>query len=106
MPAVAQRQSIPKIVYDLIRFSPGRIKIFNADFFLGPAPHYSGYLTYDIKLVQSFLGHDVIRNFRLLKQWFSAGLVEADAALSEILALNEEEVIERVAQRLAVVDGR
>jgi hypothetical protein len=94
--------AVPKIVHDLSRFGPARIKIFNADFFLGPAPHYSGYLNYDIKLMQSFLGHDVLRNFRLVQNWFRAGIVEADDALTAILNLSEDEVIDRVAKRLAV----
>lgn len=94
--------AVPKIVHDLSRFGPARIKIFNADFFLGTTPHYSGYLSYDIKLVQSFLGHDVLRNFRLVQNWFRAGIVEADDVLTTILNLTEDEVIDRVAQRLVV----
>ncbi|MGQ2907579.1 MAG: hypothetical protein ACT6QU_06435 [Aliihoeflea sp.] len=97
--------AVPKIVHDLSRFGPARIKIFNADFFLGDAPHYSGYLNYDIKLVQSFLGHDVLRNFRLVQKWFRAGIVEADDVLTAILNLSEDEVINRVAKRLAAPEG-
>lgn len=97
--------AVPKIVHDLSRFGPARIKIFNADFFLGDAPHYSGYLNYDIKLIQSFLGHDVLRNFRLVQSWFRARIVEADEVLTAILNLSEDEVIDRVAKRLAAPEG-
>lgn len=93
--------AIPKIVYDLIRFAPKRIKIFNADFFLGRIPHYSGYLDYDINLVQSFLGHDVLRNIRLLQQWLRMGLVAADDVLDEILNSTEVLILDRISRRLA-----
>lgn len=92
--------AIPKIIHDLLYFEPSQIKIFNADFFLGKRPHYEGYLSYDIQIVTSFMGHDILRNFRLMKAWHDLGMVDADEALSDILKLDEKEVVARVSQRI------
>ncbi len=92
--------AIPKIVHDLLRFRPGRIKVFNADFFLGAQPHYAGYLDYDINLVQSFRGHDVLRNARLMRLWRERNLIEADERLEGVLSLSEPELIDRITERL------
>ena len=92
--------AIPKIVYDLLRFGPKSIKVYNADFFLGPKAHYHGYLDYRVDLVRSFLGHDIVRNFLLMKRWMELDLVQADARLTRILQMSEAEVISNVAQKV------
>ena len=92
--------AVPKIVFDLLRFRPARIKIFNADFFLGRKHHYDGYLDYDIDLTSSLLGHDVIRNIRLMREWLRLGLVEGDSVFLEVLSRSEADLLDRIGAKL------
>lgn len=92
--------AVPKIVYDLLRYNPARIKIFNADFFLGDKSHYDGYIDYTIDVITSFFGHDVLRNFLLIKRWRDLGLVETDDRLSGIMELTTEQLLQRISDRV------
>jgi len=92
--------AVPKIVFDLLRFRPARIKIFNADFFLGRRHHYDGYLDYDINLASSLLGHDVIRNIRLMREWLRLGLVEGDGVFLDVLSTSDADLLDRISSKL------
>ena len=95
--------AIPKIIVDLTRYAPAEIKIFNADFYLRNNKHYEGYYSYDIDLVLSFLGHDVLRNFKLVRDLHRAGVTQADQVLTEVLQMSEEQVIDRAGEILAKI---
>ena len=95
--------AIPKIIFDLVRYEPAEIKVFNADFYLRDRNHFEGYYDYDIDLVLSFLGHDVLRNFRLVKCFKEAGLTQTDEVLTQVLNMSEDQVIRRAQEILSQI---
>ncbi|MDP5137883.1 hypothetical protein ORJ04_18175 [Rheinheimera baltica] len=92
--------AIPKIIHDIIRFNPKEICVFNTDFFLNPKAHYDGYINYQVDLMKSFRSHDILRNFRLMKGYWLAGLFHAEAPLDVILAMDESDFIKKIQLRL------
>ena len=92
--------AIPKILHDIIRFKPKEVSIFNTDFFLNKTPHYHGYIDYDVDLMKSFRAHDALRNFKMMKGYWSAGLYTAKPPLDKILSMSEEQFIDTIEQRL------
>lgn len=93
--------AIQRILYDVLRYSPASVKIFNINFFLAENPYRDGYLadytkTYAERgLVQplSAFGHDYRADFVFTQRLFHAGLIEADPSVSALLGLTPEQYL-------------
>jgi hypothetical protein len=93
--------AVQRVLFDILRFQPQRVKVFAADLFTGMS-YRSEYL------VHSSLGknggnifpglslHDPVSNFLLMQRFVQSSRVEVDAVLAQVLALNEDEYIERL----------
>lgn len=87
---------IINIVYDVLRFGPGRIKIFNANFYLSEKTHADGYSPHHgspslRRLVRRGLAdHDVISSIDYLRGLYVKGAIDASDELKSILLSNNE----------------
>tara|TARA_R100000322_G_C5447276_1_gene191862 strand:+ start:2802 stop:4058 length:1257 start_codon:yes stop_codon:yes gene_type:complete len=89
----------PNAVYDLLRFCPGEVKIFNSDLML-TAGRFAGYWQPGAKEVNycySFAKtHDPVLQFRHFQHALAAELISGDAAFREVMAMTLEQYIERL----------
>lgn len=93
--------AIQRIVYDVLRYNPASVKIFNINFFLSENPYRAGYLADYTKtyaeqgLVQalSAFGHDYRADFVFTQRMLAAGLVDVDPAVRELLQLTPEQYL-------------
>jgi hypothetical protein len=92
---------IQRAIFDLSRFSPGRIKVFCADLYT--SMQYPREYLQDSTLGRNggniFPGlslHDPVSNFLLMHHFARGGWIETDAVLSDVLALSVEDYIDRL----------
>ncbi len=87
--------AIQRIIYDLLRYEPASIKIFNIDFFLSLDNYRPGYNANDrdekaalgfLQVLGSF-GHDFLKDFEFTRAMTTAGFVTADRRITELLEL-------------------
>jgi tetratricopeptide (TPR) repeat protein len=101
----ASQFAIQRIIYDVIRYEPARIKLFNMNFFAAANPYRTGY---NLDPTQSFeahglqrpleaFAHDFRSDFVLTKRWQGAGLVETDPVAADVLRLSTSEYLEVLA---------
>lgn len=103
----ASQFAIQRIVYDVVRYSPAAIKVFNIDFFLSPEAYRPGYLAdYAVKAVeQGYLkvlgafGHDFLADFCFTKAMYDSHLLDVDANIREILGLSPDEYLAALDRR-------
>lgn len=88
--------AIQRIFYDVLRYNPASVKVFNINFFLAANPYRDGYLAEYTKtyaergLLQALnaFGHDYRSDFVFTQRLHTAGLVEADPAVRALLDLS------------------
>ncbi|HET8701270.1 MAG TPA: hypothetical protein VFL97_06345 [Nitrococcus sp.] len=99
--------AIPNVVYDLIRFSPSRIKVFNADLMLS-YKYRKGYvdaINFSIahsldEALDSFFAHEPAQQFRALHLLWERGLIEGDRVFNSVMALGLTGYLEKLTGRL------
>jgi tetratricopeptide (TPR) repeat protein len=97
---------LPRMLWDILRFSPSRIKVFNADFYAGANKYHAGYQIRDVSVLADMAYHDLPQNFALTKQMHEQGLFEADPVLTEVLGWPFEYYLSRVESALENVRDR
>jgi len=80
---------VPKILWDVLKFSPRRIKVFNSDFYSTPTPYRDGYRADEKDNIRkrTLARHDLIENYVLCQHLFGENLFEADPKLEALLRL-------------------
>jgi hypothetical protein len=77
--------AIPNIIFDLIRFSPSRIKLFCTSFYIAGNNYHPGYHTYSkpsvsVKVTSDSLRlHDPFSGFMLTQRLFQTNFISADS---------------------------
>lgn len=103
--------AIPNCVYDLLRFQPARIKIFNADLML-TLDYDDGYVdvakpyTRDARLIKKldvFSQHEPAMQFRALHLVWSRGFIEGDSRFEQIMDYGYDGYLRRMTN---VANGR
>ena len=97
----ASQFAIQRIFYDIIRYRPSSVKVFNIDFFLSPDAYRPGYLAEYanqavregyLKVLGSF-GHDFLADFEFTKAMFQHGRLDGDERIRQIMALTPEQYL-------------
>ncbi len=86
-------------IYELLRYQPSKIKIFNANLYISNA-YDSSYRVKTALTPHLLVWHDLVSNYMFLKNLRQSGLLFADKVLDEILCLNEVEYIERLIENI------
>ncbi len=87
---------VQRTLLDLLRFSAGRIKVFNSNLFLSK-DCLAGYRKSVPKnFFTAFTFHDPVANFALLKRLHLRGTIEVDEALGAVLSLSRRGYMERL----------
>lgn len=89
----------PNAIFDLLRFAPGRIKVFNTDLML-TAGRFKGYSQpggEEINYSHSFSKtHDPLMQFRWVKLAWSCGLLDGDESFRDVMKGSEIAYIKRL----------
>lgn len=89
----------PNAIFDLLRFTPATVKVFNTDFML-TAGRYKGYSQpggEEINYSHSFAKtHDPLMQFRWARLAWSRGLIDGDDRFREVLGYDESTYITRL----------
>lgn len=97
----ASQFAIQRIFYDVLRYRPAAVKIFNIDFFLSPDAYRPGYLAEYakkaeekgfVKVLGAF-GHDFLADFRFTRAMAGFGLLTGDERVRQILELSPAEYL-------------
>lgn len=89
----------PNAVFDLLRFAPQVLKLFNQDLMLtaGRFPGYvqpsAGEVNYCYLFAET---HDPVIQFRYLKHAWEAGLIQGDGMVSRVMAMSLPEFIDKL----------
>lgn len=83
--------AIPRILMDVLRFSPAEVKVFNANLYL--TTKYAGNYLQDasFSFYPGFALHDPVSNFNFMQRAWRGGWYEADSVLASILSLSVQE---------------
>lgn len=91
----------PNAVYDILRFSPTALKVFNSDLML-TAGRFKGYWqpgANEVNYCYSFAKtHDPVIQFRYFQSIWRSRAITGDAAFEEVMSLTLEEYICRLQQ--------
>lgn len=90
-------QRVPAILFDLLHFSPRRIKIFNVNFYTSKLAYSYGYrpdFGYDLVFVLGV--HDPFSQFKFVKKLYDTNQIEADADTREVLEMSLDEYANRL----------
>jgi Tfp pilus assembly protein PilF len=92
---------IQKIIWDMLKFSPSKIKLFNVDFFV--SGYNDLYISKDKEGLASYqtecnfgYEHDPLQSFVFTKEMFKRKLIECDPLAKEILTWSKEEYLSRL----------
>jgi hypothetical protein len=88
--------AVPRTIWDLARFGPARIKLFNADFYTGAQRYTETYRTYDYNLAEGLSFHDLFQGYDFTARMFAAGVFEADGVLDAVLRLGMPAYLDRI----------
>lgn len=96
-PNFANMHSIQRIVWDVLKFSPREVKIFNVTFFLGEM-YNSSYKPRGVLPDKDSLGikHDPLQSFFFTKKLAEEGVIMCDEASSNILSMGAPEYIKHL----------
>lgn len=104
---------IGRILYDVLQFGPAEIGLYNIDFFSGQTAFSKGYREdkdqglgpYSI-VNEIILAHDLVFEHRLTQAIDATGILRARGVAGEVLALSEEEYIDRLESSPALRTSR
>lgn len=86
---LGQPNAVQKVLFDILRFSTGKIKVFNSNLFVSKSLN-SAYRQSNITS-HEFIWHDVFSQFVFTKRLFETGVIEADKILSDVLSMSLHE---------------
>lgn len=89
--------SIQQVLMDVLRFSPGRVKVFNSNLYMS-LDYAKGYFakcyqTDELVLSRPLSVHDPVSNFLFMQRLFIRGAIEADCVLARVLEMSEVEYV-------------
>lgn len=87
--------AIQKVILDVLRYSPLKIKVFNANLWVSNNV-VENYRSKKAFKVSKMMYHDSVSNFIFTKKLFVRGLIEADNVLKDVLNLTPEEYVEKL----------
>lgn len=95
VPNFNNMHSIQRILWDLLKFGPSRIKLFNVTFYAGNM-YSPGYRPRNVtpSLKSLGLSHDPLQGFRFTRNMMRRGIIECDPVAASILEWPEERYIE------------
>lgn len=89
----------PNAVFDLLRFGPAQIKVFNLDLML-TAGRFEGYarpgdaeVNYSLSFAKT---HDPVMQFQFLQKLRCQGLIEGDERFEQVLSLSVDEYVRQL----------
>lgn len=102
LPIFGSMHAVQRIIWDLSKFSPSRIKLFNANFY-GGALYDPSYTPRKAAPDRKSLGvsHDPLQGFIFAKTMFEQGVIEADPVASEILGWSRWQYIDMLQREFA-----
>nr|WP_156886307.1 hypothetical protein [Pseudomonas alcaliphila] len=82
--------AIPRILIDVLRFSPAEVKVFNCDLYL--STRYAGKYMQDssFSFYPAFTLHDPMSNFIFMQRAWLGGWFQSDSVLDGILSLSTQ----------------
>ena len=100
---------IPRMLYDLLQFSPAEICIFNSDFYTGQRMFTPGWRDNDRFAPYSHINdlvafHDVRMDFMFTQALMRSGIVTARGRAAEVLALPPDDYVHAV-EEAGVLSG-
>jgi tetratricopeptide (TPR) repeat protein len=100
--------AIQRILYDVLRYRPGRVKLFNVDLFVGQREYGDAYEP-GMRVGERWrkvgvaaaraLAHDYLLDLRLTRSFLDHGLIEADPVATRVLALSDPAYLARLDER-------
>ncbi|WP_158521417.1 glycosyltransferase family 29 protein [Kushneria konosiri] len=92
MPNFKNMHAVQRIVWDVLKFAPEKIKLFNVNFYVGDLYNES-YKPRGISPDKNSLGikHDPLQSFLFIKNLHNAGVVECDSRAENVLKMSREE---------------
>lgn len=90
--------SIQQVLMDVLRFSPGKVKVFNSNLYMSLA-YAKGYFSKcyqvdELTLSRPLSVHDPVSNFLFMQRLFMQGAIETDSVLARVLEMSEIEYIQ------------
>lgn len=96
----AKSFGVQRIMHDVLRYSPARVKVFNIDFFLSRNAYNKGYkareLLADSDPFYLGSGHDYRGDFIFTKRLRDVGLVSCDDEVNRLLDLSPADYLRRL----------
>jgi tetratricopeptide (TPR) repeat protein len=112
-PFQASQFAIQRIIYDIARYEPTQVKLFNTDFFLGDLGYAHGYRAGEQVAYRNTLrtglegyGHDLRADFEFTKTMVRAGVIETTEEIRGLLALTPQQYLAALDRREKRRDGR
>jgi tetratricopeptide (TPR) repeat protein len=105
---MAGPMGILRIVYDLLRYRPARVKVFNIDFFLSPKEYGSDHELQarvderwrELGVVAArALAHDYLSDFRFTRTLHQANLIETTSEVAALLKMSPEQYLSAMDER-------
>jgi hypothetical protein len=92
--------AMPCILNDVLRFRPGRVKLFGTDFYTAPCAYDKAYHTHvgSDSLSFSLRNHEPFSSFKFVQHVRNAGLIEADGVADQVLNMSTEQYAARLQQ--------
>jgi hypothetical protein len=88
---------VQNALFDLLHFSPKKIKLFNINFFLAEKPHYTGYSDiiqgnkdYEWHKFQRHANHKYLSSLNFTRNLWKSGVIEVDNFCKDILSMTSE----------------
>lgn len=97
--------AVQRVLMDVLRFRPSRVKIFNTNLYLDIAypPEYN---TSDINMFPAFSVHDPLSNFIFTQKCVTGWGVEVDEVLGQVLSLGADNYLRQLWKgKKGIVDG-
>ncbi len=107
------RFGIPRILYDLVQYSPASITLAGVDFYLSELPYRSGYADEADRLlspnrlqpVAAEAIHDFWWDYRFVQHLTAAGLVTPNAGVASLLQLSDTAYLHRLTEYHCQISG-
>jgi hypothetical protein len=93
--------AVQRILYDLVRYSPAELKLFNIDFFLAGDAYVEGYTdeasevfeARDLRLVRTSSAHDLVLDFDFVRRLVEHGLLHVDDPIGRLIEMTPVEYL-------------
>lgn len=92
--------AVQRVLLDILRFQPSRVKIFNTNFYL-TSNFSGGYRDCQMNMFPGLAIHDPVSNFLFTRKCLHNWNVEADAVASEVLSLELDDYLDRLGRQYA-----